>query len=241
MPPTLCIIGGCNGAGKTTLARELLPRMGLMRFLNADEIARGLSPLDPTLTAFKAGRLLIEEARSLLARGESFAIESTLSGKTYVAMLRDAKAKGYHVVLHYIVISSATQAVGRVALRVTHGGHHVPEDDVRRRFERSRRHFLADYLPLADEWVLWDNAAPPHQRIADSTTHDLDQLQAMLSSSSLQETPHQEMPEMVRIGLEAGRVATAKMLDYYKRMGIRVTPQMTLAPEPKKRIRKPKV
>ena len=68
MNPTLCIIGGCNGAGKTTLARELLPRLGLMRFLNADEIARGLSPLDPNLTAFKAGRILLEEARSLLDR-----------------------------------------------------------------------------------------------------------------------------------------------------------------------------
>jgi predicted ABC-type ATPase len=71
MKPTLCIIGGCNGAGKTTLARELLPRLGLMRFLNADEIARGLSPLDPNLTAFKAGRILLEEARSLLGRGEN--------------------------------------------------------------------------------------------------------------------------------------------------------------------------
>jgi predicted ABC-type ATPase len=77
MNPTLCIIGGCNGAGKTTLARELLPRMGLMRFLNADEIARGLSPLDPTLTAFKAGRLLIEEARSLLQAKASFDAEGS--------------------------------------------------------------------------------------------------------------------------------------------------------------------
>ncbi len=240
MKPTLCIIGGCNGAGKTTLARELLPRMGLMRFLNADEIARGLSPLDPTLTAFKAGRLLIEEARGLIARGESFAIESTLSGKTYVAMMREAKARGYRFVLHYIVIGSATQAVGRVALRVTHGGHHVPEEDVRRRFERSRKHFVEDYLPLADEWVLWDNAQPPHQQLADSSTHSLEQLKAMIASSTLQEAPPQPPSEMVRIGLEASRVATAKMLDYYKRMGIRVTPEMTLAPEPKKRTRKAK-
>lgn len=75
MPATLCIIGGCNGAGKTTLARELLPRLGLMRFLNADEIARGLSPLDSSLVAFKAGRLVIEEARSLIAAGSSFALD----------------------------------------------------------------------------------------------------------------------------------------------------------------------
>lgn len=74
MDPVLCILGGCNGAGKTTLARELLPRLGIMRFLNADEIARGLSPLDPSLSAFRAGRLVLEEARTLVAARSSFAI-----------------------------------------------------------------------------------------------------------------------------------------------------------------------
>lgn len=238
MTPTLCILGGCNGAGKTTLARELLPRLGIMRFLNADEIARGLSPLDSSLTAFKAGRLLIEEARGLIAAKASFAIESTLSGKTYVAMIREAKAQGYRFLLHYIMIGSGDQAVGRVALRVKIGGHHVPEEDVRRRFERSRKHFIEDYVPLADEWVLWDNASPPHRQMADSSTHNLEQLQTMLASNKVQEVPTMEMSEMVRIGLEASREATEKMLDYYKRMGIKVTPQMTLAPEKPKRVRR---
>jgi predicted ABC-type ATPase len=238
MTPTLCILGGCNGAGKTTLARELLPRLGLMRFLNADEIARGLSPLDPTLSAFKAGRLVLEEARSLIAAKVSFALESTLSGRAQVALIREAKAQGYRILLHYIVIGSAAQAVARVALRVRLGGHHVPGDDVRRRYERSRQHFLEDYLPLADEWVLWDNAQPPHQRIADSDTNTLDELHTMLTSNNIQEAPSRDMSEMVRIGLEASRVATEKMLDYYKRMGIKVTPQMTLAPETPKRARR---
>lgn len=238
MTPTLCILGGCNGAGKTTLARELLPRLGLMRFLNADEIARGLSPLDPTLSAFKAGRLLLEEARSLMASKASFAIESTLSGKTYVALIREAKARGYRFLLHYIVIGSGAQAMGRVALRVRLGGHHVPEEDVLRRFDRSRRHFIEDYLPLADEWGLWDNHSPPAVKIADSKTHTLDQLQAMLASNTLQEASTREMSEMSKIVLEASRVATEKMLDYYKRMGIKVTPEMTLAPERKKRAKK---
>ncbi len=238
MSPVLCILGGCNGAGKTTLARELLPRLGLMRFLNADEMARGLSPLDPTLSAFRAGRLLLEEARSLIEAKASFAIESTLSGKAQVALIREAKARGYRILLHYIVIGSATQAVARVALRVKLGGHHVPEDDVRRRFDRSRRHFLEAYLPLADEWVLWDNQEPPHRRIADSGANTLNQLHAMLTSNILQEAPPREMSEMVRIGLEASRVATEKMLDYYKRMGIKVTPQMTLAPDKPKRARR---
>ena len=238
MTPTLCILGGCNGAGKTTLARELLPRLGLMRFLNADEIAHGLSPLDPSLTAFKAGRLLIEEARGLIAAKASFAIESTLSGKTYVAMIREAKAQGYRFLLHYIMIGSSDQAVGRVALRVKIGGHHVPEDDIRRRFERSRKHFIEDYVPLADEWGLWDNHSPPAVQIADSATHSLEELQTMLASNSLQETPPREMSEMSKIVLEASRVATEKMLDYYKRMGIKVTPQMTLVPEKPKRARR---
>ena len=107
-----------------------------------------------------------------------------------------------------------------------------------RRFDRSRKHFMEDYLPLADEWVLWDNSVPPHQRIADSSATTLEQLHAMLSLNRLQEAPQREMSELVRIGLEASRVATEKMLDYYKRMGIKVTPQMTLAPEKPKRDRR---
>ena len=152
-----------------------------------------------------------------------------------MALIRDAKARGYRILLHYIVIGSATQAVARVALRVKVGGHHVPEDDIRRRFDRSRRHFLDDYLPLADEWGLWDNQSPPPRQLAASQTHTADQLQAMLDSTSIQETPPREMSEMSKIVLEAGRVATEKMLDYYKRMGIKVTAQMTLAPEKPKR------
>lgn len=229
--PTLCLIGGCNGAGKTTLARELLPRLGIPRFLNADEIARGLSPLDSSLSAFRAGRILLGEARSLLERRESFALESTLSGKTYVALLREAKAKGYRVLLHYILIGSAAQAVERVALRVRHGGHDVPEDDVRRRYERSRRHFLEDYLPLADEWGLWDNQVPPIAQIADSATHSLDEMTAILNSTKVQESAPREPSEMSKLVIEASQAATEKMLDYYRRMDIRVTPEMTLAPD----------
>jgi predicted ABC-type ATPase len=168
MSSTICIIGGCNGAGKSTLARELLPRLGIARFLNADLIAKGLSPVNPALAAFAAGRRLLEEASGLIEAGSSFAIESTLSGKTYVKLLREAKERGYRLVLHYIVIGSATQAVERVRLRVLTGGHNVPEDDIRRRFERSVRHFLEDYLPLADEWGLWDNAHVPARQIADN-------------------------------------------------------------------------
>ena len=230
MNPTLCILGGCNGAGKSTLARELLPLLGIRRFLNADEIAKGLSPVDPSLAAFKAGRLLIEEARELIAAGSSFAIESTLSGRTYLSMIREAKERGFRFVLHYIMIESGSQAVNRVALRVTHGGHHVPEEDVRRRFDRSRRHFVEDYVQLADEWVLWDNSQPPNRQIAKSGIHRIEDLSDLMNTNRLMEQPVvTDVNEMVRLGLEASRIATEKMLDFYRRMDIKVTPQMTLA------------
>ncbi len=206
--------------------------MGIRRFLNADEIARGLSPLDPTLTAFRAGRLLVEEARALVVAGTDFGLESTLSGKTHQALLQSAKKRGYRIVLHYILLPSVSQAVARVSLRVMQGGHNVPEVDIRRRFERSRRHLLELYLPLADEWMLWDNSSPPHQLIADSTTYSHEEILPILESMRTQETTPREMSEMARLGLEASRIATAKMLDYYKLMGIEVTPQMTLAKPP---------
>lgn len=229
---TLCLIGGCHGAGKTTLARELLPRMGIRRFLNADEIARGLSPLDPTLSAFRAGRLLIEEARSLVEARTSFALESTLSGKTHLSLLRTAKKRGFEVTLHFIRLTSPDLAVERVALRKSQGGHDVPEADIHRRFFRGRRHFLECYLPLADHWVVWENTDPPLFQKADSQTHSTEDLSAMISPSRVQETPPEKIPEFVRIGLEASRVATEKMLDYYRRMDIEVTPQMTLVKRP---------
>lgn len=118
-----------------------------------------------------------------------------------------------------------------MALRVTLGGHDVPPDHIHRRFARSRTHFLNDYLPLADEWVLWESEMPPARTVADSTRHTSEELRAMLDSSRIQEKATLDLPPMVRIGLEASRVATEKMLAHYQRMGIKVTPQMTLAPD----------
>lgn len=181
--------------------------------------------------AFSAGRRLIEGARSLIEAGTSFAIESTLSGKTYVKLIQEAQQRGYRLLLHYIMIDSASQAVERVHLRVLTGGHHVPEEDVRRRFERSVRHFRDDYLPLADEWGLWENAAPPPRMIADNESHTVQQVYDMITNTKLQESPPTTKSAMSEIVLEAGRVATAKMLDLYARMRIKVTPQMTLAPD----------
>ena len=226
--PCLLLIGGCNGAGKSTLARKLLPEYGITRFLNADEIARGLSPLDSTSTALKAGRLLINEARELIRAKFSFALESTLSGKGHARLLEAANVAGFRVVLHYVIIESPDQAIDRVRLRVGLGGHHVPVEDIERRFSRSREMLLDLYVPLADEWTVWNNAFPPPREIANFENCSHEQLRNMLDSSEIMEADSHQ-PDMVKKGLRAGRAATEEMLEYYRRMGVKVTPQMTLA------------
>lgn len=123
--PTIYVIAGCNGAGKTTFAKEFLPSIGIIRFLNADEIARGLSPLDPSVVAFKAGKLLLSELRELIDRQETFALESTLSGKTYVKIFEEAKQLGYKIELHFVWIPDVREAIRRVRQRVVEGGHDV--------------------------------------------------------------------------------------------------------------------
>ena len=179
--PTIYLIGGSNGAGKTTFAKAFLPyEVRCLRFLNADEIARGLSPLDPSLAAFKAGRLLLNELHAAIAQQESFALESPLSGRTYVALLRAAREQGYEIELHYLWISAPQTALARVRQRVRLGGHHVPEADVRRRFHRSLQHFVEHYATLATRWTLWDNREPPPKQLANSRDHDTDLLKQLL-------------------------------------------------------------
>ena len=109
--PIIYLIAGRNGAGKTIFAKEFLPSIGIIRFLNADEIARGLSPLDPSVVAFKAGRLLLSELRELIDRHETFALESTLSGRTYVKLFEEAKQRGYEIELHFIWIPDVREAI----------------------------------------------------------------------------------------------------------------------------------
>jgi predicted ABC-type ATPase len=133
--PIIYLIAGCNGAGKTTFAKEFLPSIGVIRFLNADEIARGLSPLKPEAVAFKAGRLLLSELRELIDQRKTFALESTLSGRTYVNIFEDAKQQGYRIELHFVWIPDAREAIRRVRQRVIEGGHDVP----------SRRHSATIY------------------------------------------------------------------------------------------------
>ena len=181
--PTIYVIAGCNGAGKTTFAKEFLPKeVKCLRFLNADEMARGLSPLKPSAGAVQAARLLLKQIDDCLRRRETFALESTLSGKTYIQLFRRAKQLGFEIELYYLWLSNPAHAVARVRERVKKGGHHVPVADIRRRFKRSLAHLLNDYLPLATRWTILDNRDVPPKQLAISSEHDIEYLRTLIGA-----------------------------------------------------------
>jgi len=154
----LYIIGGSNGAGKTTFAKAFLPGyVHCPRFVNPDLIAAGLSPFNPEAVAARAGRLMLEEVGSLIRNGKSFAFESTLSGKTYLHLIKQAKVAGYVIHLFYLWIPDPSLAVARICDRVDSGGHNVPEPDVRRRYERTLRNFFDIYRLNADSVHFFNN------------------------------------------------------------------------------------
>lgn len=157
--PEIFVLAGPNGAGKTTVAGLLLPeRLGLRNFVNADYIAKAISPLEPDASAFQAGRHMLERMRDLRARRESFGFESTLASKTFAPFLRSAQADDYLVHILFVSLANPDLAVHRVRLRVQRGGHDIPEDVVRRRYARSLTNFFQIYLPLADSWSVCDNS-----------------------------------------------------------------------------------
>jgi predicted ABC-type ATPase len=160
--PRCLIIAGPNGAGKTTFARTFLPRESVKRFVNADLLAAGLSPLDPPAAQLAAGRLFLAELDRHAAMKEDFAFETTLSGLTYIARLEKWKKAGYRIELFYLKLSHVRLSLERVAARVRSGGHDVPEADIRRRFPRSWVNFKNSYQPLADAtWVFDVSGSTP--------------------------------------------------------------------------------
>ncbi len=163
----LYIIAGPNGVGKTTFAKEFLPNYANCKnFVNADLIASGMSPFLPEAAAIRAGRLMLSEIRFFARRGVSFSFESTLSGRTYLRLVRRLKKQGYKVHLFFLWVDTVDIAFARVKERVLKGGHDVPQSVLRRRFVRSMRNFLVDYRQLADSWYLFDNTRTKPEIIA---------------------------------------------------------------------------
>lgn len=182
--PEILLIGGPNGAGKTTFAREFLTHeMKGIRFLNADEIARGLSPFDPDRVARKAGRILLTEITGLTDAAEDFALESTLSGRAHAHLLRQARSAGYRITLHFLWIPSAKVSLARVRQRVKKGGHKVPTVDIFRRYDRVMRNLVELYLPLMDRWRLWSSEGLRFSALASSETHAISDVAAFLADS----------------------------------------------------------
>ncbi len=164
----LFIISGCNGAGKTTASYTILPEMlDCNEFVNADEIAKGLSPFNPSKVAIKAGRLMLTRINELLQSGIDFAFETTLATRSYVNTVKEAKEKGYFVTILYFWLNSPELAVERVKIRVQEGGHHIPEEIIRRRYDLGISNLFKLYIPIADYWMFINNSGTPFEIIAE--------------------------------------------------------------------------
>ncbi|MEA5401734.1 zeta toxin family protein [Arcicella sp. DC2W] len=155
----LYIIAGCNGAGKTTASFYILPNvLDCKEFVNADEIAKGLSPFQPEKVSLEAGKIMLNRIDELLAKDVDFALETTLSSKAYAKTIKKAKEKGYFVTLLFFWLESPELAKQRVKIRVSEGGHNIPEDVIERRYERGLKNLFEIYLPLCDNTMLFDNS-----------------------------------------------------------------------------------
>ena len=163
----LYIISGPNGAGKTTASYSVLPKiLQCKEFVNADEIARGLSPFNPESVAIEAGRLMLSRINDLLRRNESFSIETTLATRSYFRLIEKAHQQGYEVTLLFFWLKSPEQAMERVAERVSKGGHNIPRDIIVRRYYEGIDNLFKIYMPIVDTWVLVNNSETPRSIIA---------------------------------------------------------------------------
>ena len=167
MSKNLYIISGCNGAGKTTASYTVLPEiLDCREFVNADEIARGLSPFNSESMAIEAGRLMLKRIEELLEKEETFSIETTLATKSYINLVRRAQAKGYSVKVLFFWLNSPELALQRVAERVAKGGHNIPEPVIRRRYVAGIRNFFRLFMSEVDYWDIYDNSGYPAIQVA---------------------------------------------------------------------------
>ena len=167
MSKNLYIISGCNGAGKTTASYTVLPEiLNCKEFVNADEIARGLSPFNPESVAIEAGRLMVQRIDFLLEKDTSFSIETTLSTKSYINLVRRAQEKGFSVRILFFWLNSPELAIRRVAERVAKGGHNIPEPIIRRRYTAGLKNLFNLFMDQVDYWDIYDNSDYPRKQIA---------------------------------------------------------------------------
>ena len=167
MAKNLYIISGCNGAGKTTASYTVLPEiLNCKEFVNADEIARGLSPFNPSSVAIEAGKLMLQRIEELLKRNETFSIETTLATRSYVNLVKQAQEQGYSVRLLFFWLSTPELAVKRVAERVSKGGHDIPQDIIRRRYVAGINNLFKLFMPIVNYWAIFDNSETPRKKVA---------------------------------------------------------------------------
>jgi predicted ABC-type ATPase len=165
------VIAGPNGAGKTTASQSLLPvLLDCQEFVNADEIAKALSPFKPESVALEAGRIMLSRINHLLEAGETFAFETTLATKSYKNLLLKAKAKGYETFLIFIYLNSPNLAIQRVKTRVIEGGHNIPQDTIIRRYSNGLKNFFQIYLETVDEWIFIDNSRNEPKIVAEGNS-----------------------------------------------------------------------
>jgi predicted ABC-type ATPase len=166
-PKRLIVLSGCNGAGKTTAAYALLPDLlNCWEYVNADEIAKGLSPFRIEQVALESGRIMLQRIQTLLSQHSSLAIETTLSTKSYKNLFRDAKNRGYEITLLYFWLNAVNLAKERARSRVSNGGHHIPDEVIERRYIRGIQNLFNIYLPIADEVLIFDNSLNEKKPIA---------------------------------------------------------------------------
>ncbi len=156
--PNLYIIAGCNGAGKTTASFNVLPKiLDCKEFVNADEIAKGLSPFAPETVAIQAGKLMLQRIDKLLTEGVSFAIETTLATRSYKTLVKKAQKKGYIVILLFFWLKSPSLACQRVEKRVSEGGHNIPVHTIHQRYYLGLKNLFDIFIPIVDFWSIYDN------------------------------------------------------------------------------------
>lgn len=190
--PHVIVVAGPNGAGKSTAAPDLLRHaLEVTEFVNADAIAAGLSAFRPESVAIAAGRIMLERMRRLAAARTNFAFETTLAGRSFAPWMSVLKRRGYHVHLLFLGLESVELAISRVAERVRLGGHDVPAETVRRRYEKGLRNLFGLYMPLADSWQLFDNSRAGRPRlIATGRGLETDRITDAVLWSRLEEAYH---------------------------------------------------